>query len=281
MKKYIIKIAAFISVLLFIIFITFAYRYISTRSISWELPKEKHVLFAGASHIQRGINDTVYSGAFNIASGSERYMFTYLKIKEILKTNKQIDTIFLEFSPTDIHENTDSKYYSANEMSYFLPTYAPYFTLDEWEVYSKMDIGQVGTLLLQKSLKNIPESINSFGGYLPSNSVFNPSKDEYNNREWLPKGHEINYTYLNKIIETCNNYEVKLYFLYMPMYDAEKFYDQQYFYNSYAKNFSEIPLIDLSKISIPDNYRADEHHLNKIGATYITKKLPEFVKNTK
>lgn len=259
---------------------TFAYRVIQSQNISWKLPKSTHVLFMGASHIEKGINDSIYNGSINLAKGSERYLFTYLKLKHIVKNNPQIDTLFLQFAPTDIWKNTDSKYYSANEMSYFLPLYFPYFSNEEWSVYEGMKTSKVGTLLLQKTLKNLPYNIHSFGEFSPSEKIFDSNHDIYKMPIYQEKGHSINYKYLKKIISLSNEKNIKLLFLYMPMYKPQDFYDQDYFYKIYSKQFSNIKLLDYSKWHCPDNFRADEHHLNIAGAKEFTKKLVnDFTKN--
>ena len=127
MKVFVKKTFYFTAIFFFIISAVFSYRIIRTKKISWELPASTHVLFMGASHILVGVNDSIYKGSLNIASSSERYLLTYLKLNNIVKINHHIDTVFLQFAPTDVWENTDSKYYSVNEMSHFLPLYFPFF----------------------------------------------------------------------------------------------------------------------------------------------------------
>lgn len=82
-----------------------------------------------------------------------------------------------------------------------------------------------------------------------------------------------NYKYLNKIIDLVDEHRIKMYFIYMPVLFASDFYDQEYYYNAYEQNFSQIELLDYNALDVPDSYRADEHHLNKEGAVFFTKKL--------
>ena len=228
----------------------------------------------GASHIERGINTDEYNSAINLASSSERYMFSYLKLKKLINDNPQIDTLFLEFAPTDIQKNTDSKYFQKNEMTHFIPLYSPYFSKEEWNIYSnyKMDILLT---LFQNLTSNLPFELSDFGGYKVNEGFFDRNKEPYPNRQWLEVGNYINYSYLDKIVKTCQKNNIELLFLYMPMYNKDYYYDTNYFYKIYIEKFSNIPFLDYSDWDCPDTYRKDEHHLNKKGAIEFTKQLFE------
>ena len=245
--------------------------------MSWEIDKTKSVLFMGASHIEKGINPEYFPSAINIASGSERYMFTFLKLKKLLNANKHIDTLFLQFAPTDIQKNTDSKYFNKGEMSYFTPLYFPYFNDHEWSIYSK-HYYSVLKFLIQKSLKIIPFDIHGFGDYKKNIGEFNRNKKASPSRKWLEAGHTINYFYLDQIIELCKKHKIKLNLAYMPMFNKEFYYDIDYFYNTYRNKYSNIRFLDFSDWDCPDSYRKDEHHLNNIGADNFTKYFKQNVK---
>lgn len=275
MRHFIKTILVFSVVLAALIAVTFVIRVQITRNIDWEFPRSTHVIFAGASHISKGMDQSAYPGSHNLGMGSERYLFTYLKLKQVLAANAQIDTVYLEFAPTDMQQNTDAKYYTTNEMSFFLPLYFPYFTTEEWLLYANIDVVNAGTILLQKIAKDVPADIASFGRFKPSDQEFDSNTDKYNVTDWLEKGHEVNYRYLDKIIELCNMEEVALILLYMPVFKPEEFFDHAYFYNAYDSLYSEVKFLDYSKLDIPENYRSDEHHLNKTGAKYFTERLYE------
>ncbi len=143
-----------------------------------ELPSNKNVLFMGASHIQRGIDPKYYPSASNLAAASERYLFTYLKVKKIVKENSQIDTLFLQFAPTDIQKNTDSKYYSKNEMSRFLPLYFPFLSSEDWEIYANNKSDALN-LLVQKFLEIFLIIYLTMEGIKPNTGFFERKKEPY------------------------------------------------------------------------------------------------------
>ena len=277
-KRFILKTSILILSLIFILVFLFMFRFISTKSISWKLPSNKNVLFMGASHIQRGIDPKYYPSASNLAAASERYLFTYLKVKKIVKENSQIDTLFLQFATTDIQKNTDSKYYSKNEMSRFLPLYFPFLSSEDWEIYANNKSDALN-LLVQKVFRNIPHNLSDYGRYKPNTGFFERKKEPYIMPKWSESGNAVNYRYLNKIIQICKEKKIKLIFLYMPMYSKELFYDTNYFYNIYKNKYSDILFLDYSDWDCPDNFRNDEHHLNSAGAISFTKKLKSDLAN--
>lgn len=62
---------------------------------SFRLSSDINKIFVGDSHIQCVANDSLMSKAQNLAQSSEAYLYSYYKLQHILKTNPQIDTIFL------------------------------------------------------------------------------------------------------------------------------------------------------------------------------------------
>ena len=95
MKQY-LKSFLFISFLFTVlIFSLFLVRYYVARHINWSLSKEKHILFMGASHVCRGVDDSLTKEAINLGSPSERYLYTYIKLLHYVGNNPQVDTVFL------------------------------------------------------------------------------------------------------------------------------------------------------------------------------------------
>lgn len=245
--------------------------------VDWRLPNDKHVVFMGASHLQEGINPDFYDGAINIASVSERYMFTYLKLEKLLKVNKQIDTVFLQFAPTDMHKNADTKYFNKNEMLHFLPLYYPFFSKKEWSYYLKESLKSKNSValnvLLSKQLNRLPKSVESYGSFRSYKHEFDREKPPYKMPKWLNKGSSINYHYLKEIVKTCKKNDIEIILIYMPMYNKAHFYNTDYFYKQYKMHFNDVDFIDYSDWHCEDSLRKDEHHLNQKGAKVFTEQL--------
>ena len=274
MKSFITK-TILLGVLIFIsapvIILTASY---FSSSVDWRLPQQKHVLFMGASHIVHAIDDSITDSAINLAKESERYMFTYIKLQHLIEHNTQIDTIFLECAPTDLFEHTDHKYFKDNEMVSFFATYYPLFNTEQWLIY-KGKFATAFTLLYRKTVVDYIRGINYTyfsSKFPPRTQTLDRNKVHYDPVKGI-YGYEINYKYLRKIIDLCNENGVKLYFLYCPVYKPEYYYDQNYYYNAYKTYFSDVELLDYSHYSMDDDERYDAHHLNDKGAIKFTKML--------
>lgn len=271
MKNFIYKTLIFAIILFLFYIIIWSTKIIKTNNINWTLKKEVTTVFMGASHPLRGINPEFYPNSVNISSSSERYMFTYLKLKKILKYNN-IDTLFLEFAPTDIWENSDIKYFDKNEMQHFIPLYSPMFSKEEFIIYKK-NIYDAFSTFVSKIFKLYPKDIFSYGGYEPTDKEFSPCKPSVRPKWDIYYGNSVNLKYLDKILNLCNINRVKVYLIYFPMYEPNRFYNLNYFYKVYQEKYSQYEFLDYNSIFIPNSFRADENHLNSKGAEYFTKLL--------
>ena len=274
MKKFIVKILAFCAAILAFAICIVLVANVSSNRIDWKLPQGKHILFMGASHIQRAVNDSIMPSAINLARSSERYMFTYIKLQHILENNKQVDTVFLMCASTDLFENADDKYFNDNEMVSYFANFYPLFNLKQWSMY-ETKFGTAFGLLFRPTFLKYLKGLNYkffINGFTPTtdvmdiNSVYKmPSVGGY--------GNKINYDYLRRIITLCHEKNVKLFFIYCPVYKPELYYDQDYYYNAYKTHFSDVELFDYSHFPIPNDGFVDAHHLNYKGAMIFTQEL--------
>ncbi len=243
---------------------------------SWKLPKQVHILFLGASHINHAIDDSMIESAMNWSRASERYMYTYIKLQHLLPVNPQVDTIFLELAPTDLWEDTDYKYHVLNEQSGYVKLYWPFYSKEQWRIFNTEprqvaglvleSLGEIGMLrqkrwwYLMGNYKNVSKSLDT--------TTVVPMPEISSGR-----GYAVNYEYLRRIISLCHKHQIKLYFLETPTYHPEYFYDQDYFYRAYKENFSDVEFIDYSNWSMDPSELCDAHHLNHKGAIRFTKEL--------
>ncbi len=249
------------------------------RNADWTIPSNKHILFMGASHVQHGIVDTLTQKTVNCGNASERYLYTYIKLEHYLESNSQIDTIFLQCSSTDLWQNTDYKYHVLNEQSFYVKTYWPFYSLDQWKIFITEPEQVIG--LIMRSVLNMNYSssyfVKSLGGYMARDPSirFNPKlekpTDVSHSSAWY--GSNVNYEYLRKIIDLCDSKQVKLYLVYFPVYKPWNYYDQQYCDSIRRKLFSDVEYLDYSKWDADDSERADANHLNHKGAVRFTKEL--------
>ena len=228
----------------------------------------------GASHIQRAVNDSLMPSAINLARLSERYMFTYIKLRNVLENNCQVDTVFLMCASTDLFENADDKYFKDNEMVSYFANFYSLFNFEQWKIYKEKMPTAFGLLFRPTFLKYVKGVDYKFfiDGFDPTTAVMDKNSVYYEPVEGQ-YGNKINYSYLRKIITLCNERDVKLFFVYCPVYKPEFYYNQEYYYNAYKTNFGDVELFDFSHFPMPEDGFMDAHHLNYKGAMIFTNEL--------
>lgn len=247
-------------------------------TISLAYTDNKSVLFIGASHVFWGVDDSVIPSSVNCSAPSERYMFTYLKLKRILDDNHQIKTVFIQCAPTDLWENADDKYFAENEMSYFIPVYFPWFGEEEWNIYSG-HLRRVLVLIFQKIISPKQLTYSGIKSQLGGQADRSAMQGSFDRRTVMQKlvmgkcGNDINHRYLRKIINLCSDRGVRLIGLYMPAYKPECMYNQDYFYDVLQTKFPDMEFMDYSHYDVPDSARLDASHLNYKGAQILTGEL--------
>lgn len=280
MKKYLFNLMLISTLLLLLLVVMGLVRKTLIQHHSWKLPERVHILFMGASHVENGIDDSMMKTAINWAGSSERYMYTYIKLKHLLPVNPQVDTIFLELSPTDLWEDADYKYHVLNEQSRYVPLYWPFYELEHWKVVLDEPVQSMTLVLeslLQKKDFNHSKWWKKMGGFNKVDSIMDLSQVRPNllsSRDYAQGyGNEVNYHYLRQIIMLCKQNRIQLFFIETPTYHPEYYYNQDYYYQSYHNNFAEIELFDYSKWPVANDERADAHHLNFKGAKRFTREL--------
>lgn len=277
MKKYIKNITVISLLFVLLVIVVASVRMVIFNHHSWKLPAEKHILFMGASHFNHGIDDTMMESAINWTRGSERYMYTYIKLQHLLPENPQIDTIFLELAPTDLWTDTDYKYHVLNEQSGYVKLYWPFYSMEQWQIFKSEPVQVLG--LVMSSLLSTKEVTHNrwwstMGGFKKKEEVMNPNEWSTMLEPANYTGHKVNYDYLRRIITLCKENNIQLYFVYCPMYHPEFFYDQEYYYKAYRESFSDIELFDYCHWDgMPLDGFADPHHLNPKGARIFTQEL--------
>lgn len=280
MKRYIVNLSLFATILIAIFLFAIGGRFVVSHKINWKADPVIKIAFMGASHITRGIDVNDIRWATNLSKPSERYMFTYLKLKHLLAANDSIDTIVLQCAPTDVWLNTDDKYFAENEISEFIPLFYPLFGKEEWKAF----YGHYISLFNHIALHAFDQSLFYEDQYLEriglNQKVEIPleemdAKSVHKDLFTGKYGDKINIEYLHKIISLCETYKRKLYLLYCPVYKPEFYYDQDYYYTviSKLKKNRNVTYLDYSHFNLPDSCRYDAHHLNAKGAKLFTTEI--------
>ena len=244
--------------------------------------KKKSIVFIGDSNVETSIDDRLIKNSINLAVSGDSYLYTYIKLRKLIKDNKEeVDTILVSFSPHNIFEN--DKITSKSKIFSKFRNHYPVMEQDELQLLFKISFKTVIYSVLSlpiEFLKNCIKKITNepifYGKYLPinQNQVFkfvnklNTSKlnkfNEYSNIEIL---------YLNKIIDLLKKEDKIIMFINTPK-RVEILKHRSYQVNKYQALYDSlyfsIPLIDLSEFQLDITDYADLIHLNKNGAKKVS-----------
>ena len=278
MKRFLIRLMAFSAILATVIAFLIVFRLYLTSKIDWHIPANKTVVFMGASQVSRDVDFSLMENAYNLSKPSERYIFTYAKLRKIIENNPQVKTVVLQCAPTDLWQNSDDKYFVENEMSEFVPLFYPLLDKEMLHDYSGHYVDMI-KFIIQHSLDfqdfKGRRYLGRIGFGYQSETLLEGTFDR---SSVTPKmiqgeyGNKVNIKYLHKIIDYCNQHELILYLIYFPMYHPEYFYDQDYYYER-IKELGDVNYLDYSHFEMDDSLRFDAHHLNKNGAAVFTRQL--------
>lgn len=278
MKHFLYNLLRYGILCIVIMIVTCAIRYGTYASIDWRLSSGVKIAFMGASQMTRDIDVSQAKEAVNLGKPSERYMFTYMKLKKLVENNPQVKQIVLQCAPTDLWQHTDDKYFVDNEMSEFVPLFYPMYTNEDLDFYRGRYFDMV-KYIIQHSLD--PRCyfqdpyFKGIGWGNQEGQMLHSRMDKLKVKPDMMKGsygNKINLYYLRKIVDYCKRKNIQLSLIYCPMYKPEYFYNQNYFY-SQLKKFGDVKFYDYSHWAVPDSCLYDAHHLNADGAKLFTQEL--------
>lgn len=294
MKKFLIQIFLFSFILLsiFILIIILSNKSIDSKKI-FRLPNNINYLILGHSHPECDFNDSLIDNTKNLAQSGELYFYTYLKTQKILADNKQIKTLFLEFTNNAIINDMEKWTKSEEQLLYRIPKYAPIMNEDDYKyIIPKNAFAFIETLpiIFRNNLNII---FLKYNDYISTNDW---GKYNYNKRQHLDsllkvkkvkikndfsEFNDTNLLYLNKILKCCKNNGVKIYLIRSPFHKQQSVYlanDNKFkkilktkYFNQTFLDFKDFPLLN-------DEY-GDLDHLNYKGARKFSMFFNELLKN--
>jgi hypothetical protein len=254
-----------------------------------------NMVFAGNSHVECAINDSLIANSINIAQSGEPYMYSYVKIKSLLEYNNQISTIFIGFAFGDLLKETEEGWLFKDESviektkSYnYLLNYSDKSLLikNNPKAYVEGLMKSIFSNFLVFIKSYSPEDFNgriiNFGGYwylVRDKLQKDIKKMNLYNEHPFEKG-LIQEKYLKMISLLCQQKSIKLILLNTPKY---KYYNTningeiKQNWLSVRNSLSKDSLLDLSTLNLPDSCYGDMMHLNYKGAklfsNYLNAKL--------
>lgn len=251
-------------------------------------------LTIGDSHTELAINDSLMLNTLNISTPAEGYIFTYLKLQNIIKNNSQIKNVMLGVS----YHNFSSYYdkYIFEEEPYAL--ISQYISLMEYQdliiFLRRTPSVQNLVAIFRNSFKNIlkykrgkyPYS----GGFhiienndsLTSDRIIKRINSQYYLNDQLLKTSAINIQYLKKIVELCREKSINIIFLNTPLYSVYYSKIPSFIINEFNAKTKDlgVVVVNFDDLKLPANcFLPDGDHLNFKGALLTTEYLIEYLKN--
>jgi len=299
MKLFLTKLAIFIGIIFFIFVIIRQYAdHVTVRKINHYIKEKTRIVITGDSHTQTAIYDKILPNSKNTSVPSETYFFSYNKIKRIIE-EARIDTLIIGFSPHKLAYFQDKKLLGIKEEKRTAKLYITFFEC--------LDIKSI-FFLLQHNFRGVisvfPEIIKkpfdakkrleySFIGFayrskksnLDSKLIEKKIRIHYNkSKSEVYQISKYQIVYLNKLIGLCDQNNIKLILINIPVHPLYKEQIPKYYFNSYYDLVAQLEImnvefVDYSNIIYPVSCYGDGEHLNFYGAKLFSKKLVNDIKN--
>ncbi|WP_010254718.1 hypothetical protein [Treponema primitia] len=290
MKKFIKKFVIYTSIVAGVLSFSIGATYFIVSSASFNLPRDKNILILGDSHTERAINDRILTKSVNLAESATAYLYSYVKLRKLIKNNPQIDTLLLSFHSSVFLNNQDyRRTILDNRIVRFVPKYITLFAAEEFAFFRnrkdfywsilKLPLKNVRTIAKFIIRRRVSYKDLYIGGFKNSNSNNIPNEDSAEDQENV-KHKEINTElqisqYLMKIIDLCEENGITLVLINTPTYMPEKYGNPElarYYYHRYLENRG-VHYLDYSDFPLPDFGYSDIGHLNPKGAEIFTRYL--------
>ena len=251
-------------------------------------------LIAGDSHIRQSFNDEKIKNAKNIAQNSESYYFTYFKLKEIFKTNRNIKTVYLGLSYHNLSGYLDDfifgKFSAPVAKNYYF--IMPFSEKIRLIIANKKEPLNFFKSIISANFKNLFTKEKSFmGGY---NNVFSNSEANkvsiekriavqfFDKKKRVYDPAATNIRYLHEIIDLCRANKVGLVLINPPV---DKYYEHKIpkEYKHLIKEVvkrNELHYLDFHDLKLDESYFIpDGDHVSVKGAEICTQRFKQHLKN--
>ena len=284
MRKFILHTTLFsLCLLVAIVLILFLTNTIISQRANFKIEKSVKYIVIGHSHPECAFNDSLIENFSNFSQSGESYFYNFFKIRQLLKSNSQIEAVFIEYTNNTINSDMDDWIWGEKSMSVRYPKYAPF--MDNKDLFVLISHNFKDFINNQKLLfkKNIIRIINGKYDYIrwrelgrynylvrdKTDSLVavmgNPST--VNISETYVDISDINLLYLDKIVKECRSRHVRVFFIRSPLHRLyQGVSNRMKLREILTTRFPDVEYIDFKNYPLLDSEFGDFEHLNYKGA---------------
>ena len=257
---------------------------ISKKTFDYKFKEKKNILIVGNSHTECSINDSIISNSVNLSQSASSYFYSYIKIREFIKYNPQIDTVIISFSDNDLFSEKEKWFSSSEKINNKMTRHIILFNKDDYLDILKSNPIEVifQTFILYSDFYNLHTLKRDFIG---SYNKINANKIDEAIIEFNRNPPIIDSTiaitelkYLLKIYEFTQENKIKLILLNTPIHPIL----EKHFSVIKPRNFQiaseQMPnatYFNHTSFVLENSMYADLSHLNSIGSN----KYSEFLQS--
>jgi hypothetical protein len=289
MKKFIFQIIKFMTLMMTTIFIMVGGTICIISKASFKITPDINILILGDSHTETAIDDAIFRNSCNLSQSGTAYLYSYCKLKKILKKNPHIDTVFLSFYYGALLKGIEDNWIMNEDV--LATRVASYITLlgkEEIAVYTnkiallnailKIPTRGIGSIITYCRKGDI--DFTNIGGYvkLDRDCLQRDIKLQNANNQVVGGGGGESFLqkkYLIKIAYLCFENNVKLILISTPTYRPEQYDQMDKLKEYHAKYLHHVDFVDYSNFVLPDSCYGDIGHLNYKGAEIFSRYLQE------
>jgi Ni,Fe-hydrogenase III small subunit len=293
MKRFLVNITFFLSIIIIIMAILISGTYFVLQTISFKIPNDRYIIIVGDSHTECAIDDSIFSHSINMSQSGEAYFYSYIKLRRFIDVNPHIDKVILSFHGSSISKSREDRWVKDNK--YILnrvPKYISLFHKEDIDLLINKTIFFVAVLrspmysimatLKTVFHKNVTYKDINIGGYLKldrdklainlelQNTDMELGEDTEDIQDEYPL---FELPYLSKIVDLCREKNVELILLNSPTYNSEKYGNKISLTQYYNNYLSGVKYLDFSDFVLPEYGYGDIGHLNYKGAEIFSRYL--------
>lgn len=292
MKQFLIRLSVFSLCMVGLLMILIATSsWLAIKNNDFKIKKTTKYVLLGHSHAKCAYNDSIIDNLENFSQSGESYFYTLPKIKEIIRCNPQVKTIFLEFTNNQLTKKVEEWIAGKKYLGYYYATYFPYiesnshlFVLKSQPFVYARNLPIVCKDLLKKSISKhqYPYEFGGFKALKGNLDSYKTDKTQHRNEDFvdIQRGiSKIQLHYLQEIIAFLKDKKIELILIRSPQHKSyQGFANEKDFDNVVKNELAHVKFIDLVNFPLSDNDFRDQEHINGQGAEKLSKWFNLFLK---